>query len=75
MDSLVSHRAFAEKFDLNYPMLSDNDGSLCDAYGVSRARGFPERVTFVIGGDGKITHVIANAKPAEHMERALAAVR
>ena len=33
-----------------------------------------ERTTFVIGADGKITHVFRKVKPAEHDEKVLAAL-
>jgi peroxiredoxin len=33
-----------------------------------------ERTTFVIGADGKISHIFRKVKPAEHDERVLAAL-
>ena len=59
------------------PVVADNWPNWRGPQGnnVATGKGYPERTTFVIGTDGTITHVIRDVKPAEHMERALAAVR
>ena len=33
-DSAFSHAAFAREFDIDFPLLSDSDGSVAEAYGV-----------------------------------------
>ena len=50
---------FAGKYSLDFPLLSDADGSIARAFGASR-RGplFNRRVTFVIGADGKLLDII-----------------
>jgi peroxiredoxin Q/BCP len=55
-DGPESHRAFAAHYGLPFPLLSDEDGALARAYGVTASfaglmRG---RVTFVIGKDRRI---------------------
>jgi thioredoxin-dependent peroxiredoxin len=72
---------FAEKFDLGFPLLSDEDHAVAEAYGVwveksmyGRTYMGNERTTFVIGPDGVITHVFRKVKPAEHDEQVLAAL-
>jgi peroxiredoxin len=35
-DSAYSHAAFAREFDIDFPLLSDSDGSVAEAYGVCR---------------------------------------
>lgn len=60
-DDAASHVKFKEKFDLNFPLLSDLDGSFCEAFGVWKLRSMYgkefmgiERSTFLVGPDGKI---------------------
>ncbi|MGZ4189139.1 MAG: peroxiredoxin [Actinomycetota bacterium] len=50
---------FAERYNLDFPLLSDTDGSIARAFGAAR-RGplFNRRVTFVIGSDGRLLDVI-----------------
>jgi peroxiredoxin Q/BCP len=65
MDSETSHQAFTEKFNLPFPLLADQDGALTQAYDVDGG-GYSKRVTYVIGGDGKITHVYTTVKTDTH---------
>ena len=32
-DNITSHQKFISKFDLNFPLLSDEDGEMCVSYG------------------------------------------
>ena len=64
---------FASKYDLDFPLLSDADGSIARAFGASR-RGplFNRRVTFVIGADGRLLDIIKSELNMEiHADRAL----
>ncbi len=72
---------FAEKFDLGFRLLSDEDHSVAEAYGVwveksmyGRTYMGNERTTFLIDAGGKITHIFRKVKPAEHDEQVLAAL-
>jgi thioredoxin-dependent peroxiredoxin len=72
---------FDEKYGLGFPLLSDEDHSVADAYGVwvqksryGRTYMGNERSTFVIGPDGVIKDVFRNVKPAEHDELVLGAL-
>ena len=77
-----SHQAFTRKFGLNFPLLADTDGTVGRAYGVlggpglisklKSAAGFADRVTFVIDGKGRITHVIDHPDVANHAAEVLA---
>lgn len=75
MDDLATHRAFAKKHGLKFPLLSDPEGKLAAAYGVPTRQSFIERVTFVIGPDKKIARVFANIRATEHVSKALAALQ
>jgi peroxiredoxin Q/BCP len=72
-DDEASHQAFTEKFNLNFPLLADNDKTLIKAYDVDGG-GYAKRVTYVIDPNGKITHVDANVSTASHASDVLAAL-
>ena len=80
-DSVKSHAKFREKFDLPYRLIADDGHRLADAYGVwiektnyGRTYYGNERSTFVIGPDGRIEHVLAQVKPAEHVDQLVEAL-
>lgn len=52
--SLESHRAFAEKHALPFPLLSDPDGRVCGAYGARGLLGMTRRALFLIARDGRV---------------------
>jgi peroxiredoxin Q/BCP len=64
-DDLASHRSFTEKYSLNFPLLVDTDGRICDAYGVEHEGG-PRRVTFLIDTDGVIARVWEKVSVVTH---------
>ncbi len=68
-DTAESHRAFREKYHLNFPLLVDTDGKIADAYGARRAPGakMARRVSFLIGLDGTIVHVTDNPSAEVHL--------
>jgi len=60
IDSRHSHKAFAEHLGLEFPLLSDFDKKVCQAYGVLREGGFAERALFVIDRQGVIRYAHVN---------------
>jgi peroxiredoxin len=56
-DTVESHKGFVAKEHLNFPLLADPTKTMIAAYGVLGANGFANRVTFIIGPDGKISHI------------------
>lgn len=72
-DDEVSHQAFTQKFNLNFPLLADKDKSLIQAYDVDGG-GYAKRVTYVIDPNGKITHVDANVSTTTHASDVLTAL-
>ena len=54
-DTIESHKAFIIKFKLPFLLLVDTKKKISAAYGAGRS-GFPSRITFVIGKDGKIAY-------------------
>ena len=72
---------FDDKYGLGFPLLSDEDHSVAEAYGVwiekqryGRTYMGNERTTFVIGPDGTVREVLRAVKPADHDELALGAL-
>lgn len=81
-DSIKSHCAFKAKYDLSFPLLSDPDLSLHDAYGAYGEKTMygkkvlgTIRSTFVIDAKGKIARVFSPVKVDGHAEAVLEAVR
>ncbi|MBF2005197.1 MAG: peroxiredoxin [Chlorogloeopsis fritschii C42_A2020_084] len=72
-DDEVSHQAFTQKYNLNFPLLADTDKALIKAYDVDGG-GYAKRVTYVIDGNGKIIHVDSNVNTPTHASDVLAAV-
>jgi peroxiredoxin len=52
--SLASHERFAEKHDLPFPLLSDEDGELCRAYDAVGLLGMTRRALVLVGRDGRV---------------------
>ncbi len=77
-DTAEKHGEFAQAYNLPYPLVSDPDGKIASAYGVSRFGGWlpTKRVTFVIGKDGVVKHVIhSELNIHKHIDEALAALK
>ncbi len=69
VDDAGSHRRFAERYRLNFPLLADADGAVSRKYGVLmnwQVFRMAKRVTFLIGPDGKISHVYPQVDPDRH---------
>lgn len=81
VDSVRKHAKFVEKHGLPFPLLSDEDRTMVEAYGVwvqkslyGRTYMGTERTTFVLDEKGLVTAVFPKVKPAEHVDRVLAAL-
>ncbi len=80
-DSVASHQKFAAKFNLTFPLLADEDHSICEKYGVwveknmygKKSMGI-QRATFLIGKDGKIARVWPKVKVEGHVAEVAQAV-
>ncbi|PIY09050.1 MAG: thioredoxin-dependent thiol peroxidase [Flexibacter sp. CG_4_10_14_3_um_filter_32_15] len=75
-DGVASHKKFAEKYDLQFPLLVDEDHTINEAYGVWKEKNMfgkkymgTQRTTFVIDEEGKIEEVIKKVKTKEHAEQ------
>ncbi len=81
-DSIKSHERFIKKHELPFPIVSDEQHEIVNAYGVwvekslyGRKYMGTERSTFVIGTDGLIKEVLEKVKPAGHVDQVLAALQ
>ncbi|HEX6709149.1 MAG TPA: peroxiredoxin [Rubrobacter sp.] len=72
LDSPESHRAFREKYNLNFPLLTDEDGRASEALGVLREnRKRTNRVTFLLDPEGRISKVYPEVSPETHADEIL----
>ncbi|MCW8914823.1 MAG: thioredoxin-dependent thiol peroxidase [Magnetovibrio sp.] len=81
-DSIKRQDNFKAKNELSMALLSDEEGTLCEAYGVwvlkknyGREYMGIERSTFVIDGKGKITHEWRKVRVKDHAEAVLEVVQ
>ncbi|MDP8900589.1 MAG: peroxiredoxin [Actinomycetota bacterium] len=72
LDSPESHREFREKYNLNFPLLTDEDGRAAEALGVLRDNGeVANRVTFLLAPDGNVAKVYPEVSPETHADEIL----
>jgi peroxiredoxin Q/BCP len=78
-DSVASHVKFKKKFQLQFPLLADDEHKVCDLYQVWGQKKFMGkeyegvlRTTFLIDIEGNIKRVFENVRPAEHSAELLA---
>ncbi len=77
-DSVESHKKFAKKFNLNFPLISDESKKMLQAYGVWKEKSLYgrkfmgiERTTFIIDENGKIDDIFHRVKVDGHLEEVL----
>jgi len=78
IDPIKSHQKFLKKYSLPFALISDEDQSLVQAYGVWVEKSMygktymgTERTSFVIDGKGRIKAVFPKVKPDEHFAQLL----
>jgi peroxiredoxin Q/BCP len=80
-DPVPSHGKFVKKYDLNFPLLSDESKKMLSDYGVWQEKSMygrkymgVVRTTFIINEKGKITHIFPKVKVDGHTEEVLKAL-
>lgn len=75
VDSPKSHRKFIDKYELPFPLLSDPEKEIVNAYGVWVEKSMygrkylgAERTTFIIDATGQIAAIFRKVKPDEHVD-------
>jgi peroxiredoxin Q/BCP len=69
VDSSDSHRTFASRHGLNFPLLADTDGQVSRKYGALNDFAivkFAKRHTFLIDPEGRIAKIYRDVEPARH---------
>ncbi|HOA71911.1 MAG TPA: thioredoxin-dependent thiol peroxidase [Phycisphaerae bacterium] len=81
-DSVASHQKFASKYALPFPLISDEDKQICEAYGVWQEKSMygrkymgVARTTFVIDKQGRIAHIFEKVKTTGHDQEVLEWIR
>lgn len=72
-DSVKSHRKFADKYNLAFTLVSDENGTVCEDYGVWQKKSMYGkeymgivRSTFIIDPQGKVAKVFPAVKVKDH---------
>jgi peroxiredoxin Q/BCP len=74
-DSVASHKAFADKYDLNFTLLSDGSASTAKAYGALSDTGANKRMTFLIDPQSRVAKIYPDVSPVDHASQVLADLR
>ncbi|MDZ7923192.1 MAG: thioredoxin-dependent thiol peroxidase [Marinagarivorans sp.] len=75
-------KKFEDKYGLNFTLLSDEDHAVAESYGVWGLKKFMgrefmgvNRVTFIVGEEGTLLHVMEKVKAASHHEDVLSSIQ
>ena len=73
-DTPEDNKTFAEKFSYNFPLLCDTDRKIGMAYGACAepSAGYANRISYVIGPDGRVEQAYPSVKPKTHPQEILA---
>ena len=81
-DPMKPIEKFAEKYKLSFPLASDEDHQVAEAYGVwveksmyGRTYMGMERSSFLVGADGVVRKIWRKVKPEAHAAEVMAAAR
>lgn len=75
VDDTASHKAFAEKYHLPFPLLADGKGEVASRYGALSNWGivsFARRYTFLIDPAGRIAKVYLSVEASRHSTEIIA---
>jgi len=77
-DPPASQQKFKDKYDLPFPLLSDTDTEVQQAWGVWKEKSMygkkvmgTERTTVLVGPDGKVERIFPKVKVDGHVARVL----
>lgn len=80
VDDVKSHKKFEQKYDLPFPLVSDEDKKIVDKYNLWGEKKFmgrtymgTTRTTFLIDEEGKIVKIIEKPESKNHTEEILEA--
>jgi peroxiredoxin Q/BCP len=75
-DTVAANRAFAEKYQFNFPLICDTDRAVGLAYHAcdDASAGAARRISYLIGADGKIEAAYEKVSARSHPGDVLAAL-
>lgn len=81
-DSVDSHKKFSDKYELPFPLLSDEAGKVTEKYGVWKEKSMYgkkymgiERTTFVLDKNGKIAKKFPKVKVKGHVDEVMKVIK
>jgi len=81
-DSIKKHCKFIEKYDLSFNLISDEEVTLCNSYGVIKEKSMfgkkylgIDRSTFIIDKKGNIAKIFRSVKVNGHVEKVLESIK
>jgi peroxiredoxin Q/BCP len=81
-DSVARHDKFKAKYDLNFPLVADEDGKICEKYGTwiekslyGRKYMGIERATFLIDKEGVVRQIWNKVKVNGHVDEVREALK
>ena len=76
LDGVESHKKFIKKYRLTFPLISDKEKHIARAYGVLKdTRTSTNRVTFLIGKNGKVAKIFPKVDVTKHTDEVVATLR
>ena len=81
-DSIDSHKKFADKFELPFPLIADESKDIMNSYGTYGEKNMYgkivmgiKRTTFVLDQNGKITEIFKRPKSKDHTNQILSKIK
>lgn len=68
VDSKEDIKKFIDEYNLNFPLLSDNNKEVSKKYGVLSKMGFDNRISFIIDTNGKIYKILRDVNVDTHAD-------
>jgi thioredoxin-dependent peroxiredoxin len=75
VDSSESHKKFARKYKLNFPLLADSAKKVTKIYGALAFYRLARRMTFIIDPEGKIRKVFKRVDPNTHVDEIIESLK
>ena len=82
VDSVASHKKFADKYKLNFTLLADENKKVVEKFGVWQEKSMygrkyfgTVRDSFLINPEGKIVKIYRKVKPEQHAAEVLADIK
>ena len=72
LDSVASHKLFAEKYNLPFSLLADETGEVSELYdSLRKLLGYAKRNTFIVDPEGNIAKIYLSVDPKTHSQMVL----